>query len=522
MKKAMYPLSSLLLASVLCATFASARLPNVVLVFADDLGYGDLGCYGATKVQTPHIDRLASEGRRFTDAHSASAVCTPSRYALLTGQYPYRKNLWGPCSHTAALMINTNKLTLGKLFKQKGYATSCIGKWHLGFGKGKCDWNKPLRPGPLELGFDYYFGVPKVNSGFPFVYVENHTIVGWDPKDPLVYNKKPYSPTPTFPHEAGRKTPNRFGGAKEAHRIYDDERTATLLTEKAVKWIEENKEKPFFLYLPTTNIHHPCTPAPRFKGSSQCGLYGDFIHELDWMVGEVLACLDRNKLVDNTLVIFTSDNGGMFNIPGQKGFGDGHKLNGELLGFKFGAWEGGHRVPFVVRWPGKVKPGTTSKQLISHIDMLATFAAVTGQQLDPVQRADSVNVLPALVGEPEKALRDHLVLAPAQKTHLSLRKGKWMYLPARNSGGFKGTKPGDHGFAGAAAASFVGSVNSDFEQGRIKKNAPPAQLYDLEADPRQTTNLYRQHPEVVTEMKALLAKHKSPAPKPRAGKNKEP
>jgi arylsulfatase A-like enzyme len=240
------------------------------------------------------------------------------------------------------------------------------------------------------------------------------------------------------------------------------------------------------------------------------------------MVGEVLACLDRNKLVDNTLVIFTSDNGGMFNIPGQKGFGDGHKLNGELLGFKFGAWEGGHRVPFVVRWPGKVKPGTTSKQLISHIDMLATFAAVTGQQLDPVQRADSVNVLPALVGEPEKALRDHLVLAPAQKTHLSLRKGKWMYLPARNSGGFKGTKPGDHGFAGAAAASFVGSVNSDFEQGRIKKNAPPAQLYDLEADPRQTTNLYRQHPEVVTEMKALLAKHKSPAPKPRAGKNKEP
>lgn len=486
---------------------AEEKLPNVVLIFADDLGYGDLGCYDATKVQTPNIDRLAAEGRRFTDAHSASAVCTPSRYALLTGEYPHRRKLWGPCGHDTSLLIDTDKLTLGKLFKNRDYATACIGKWHLGFGPAgkECDWNKPLRPGPLELGFDYYFGVPKVNSGFPYVYVENDRIVGWDPNDPLVFDKKPYAKTPTFPLEiAGRKTPNRFGGAKKAHEIYDDERTATLLTEKAVHWIEQNKQKPFFLYLATTNIHHPFTPAPRFKGTSQCGPYGDFIHELDWMVGSILACLEKNKLSENTMVIFTSDNGGMFNIPGQNAFKDGHKLNGDLLGFKFGVWEGGHRVPFIVKWPGKVKPGTTSKQLISNLDMLSTLAAVTGQELDKGQRADSVNVLPALIGEPEGAVRDHLVLAPRRKTHLALRRGKWMYIPAKGSGGFTASKPGQHAFAGPAAATFVGSVNSDIENGRIRKDAPPAQLYDLAADPNQTTNLYHDHPEVVKELQALL------------------
>ncbi|MDP7131834.1 MAG: sulfatase-like hydrolase/transferase, partial [Planctomycetota bacterium] len=198
-----------------CTIVAEEQLPNVVFIFADDLGYGDLSCYGATKVRTPHIDRLAAEGRKFTDAHSASAVCTPSRYALLTGEYPHRRGIWGPCSHRAPLLIDTNKLTLARLFKNKGYATSCFGKWHLGFGKGPTDWNKPLRPGPLELGFDHYFGIPKVNSGFPYVYVEDDRIVGWDPADPIAFGKKPYSPTPTFPVEAGRKSPNRFGGARK-------------------------------------------------------------------------------------------------------------------------------------------------------------------------------------------------------------------------------------------------------------------------------------------------------------------
>lgn len=482
--------------------------PNVVLIFADDLGYGDLGCYGATKVKTPNIDRMAKEGRKFTDAHSASAVCTPSRYGLLTGEYPMRKGIWGPCSHTQSLLIDPNKLTLGSLFKNKGYTTAAIGKWHLGFGTKATDWNKPLRPGPLELGFDYYFGVPKVNSGFPYVYVENDRIVGWDPKDPLVYGKPPFSKTPTFPHEAGKKTPNKFSGAKKAHEICDDERTASLLVEKSITWIEENKSKPFFLYLPTTNIHHPFTPAPQFKGTSECGLYGDFIQELDWMVGEVLKCLDENSLTENTLVIFTSDNGGMFNTGGQNAFKDGHRQNGDLLGFKFGVWEGGHRIPLIAKWPGQIQPDTTSNQLISSVDMLASFAALTGQTIDKEQLADSVNVLPAFVGEPESSLRDHVILSPNKPTHLSIRKGKWMYIDAKGSGGFTGSKPGAHTFSGPAAAAFIGSVNSDFTPaGKIRKDSPPGQLYDLEADVSQTKNLYVEHPKVVEEMRALLASY---------------
>ncbi|MDB4614776.1 sulfatase-like hydrolase/transferase, partial [bacterium] len=319
---------------------------------------------------------------------------------------------------------------------------------------------------------------------------------------------------PTFPPAAGRKTPNKFSGAKKAHEIYHDERTAELLVEKSVKWIGENKEKPFFLYLPTTNIHHPFTPSPRFKGTSECGLYGDFIQELDWMVGEVLKSLEDNGVADNTLVIFTSDNGGMFNTGGQDAFKDGHKQNGDLLGFKFGIWEGGHRIPFIAKWPGKIAPNTTSDQLICNVDMLASFGALTEQTVEKKQLADSVNILPALLGEPKSALRDHVILSPYRATHLSIRKGKWMYIDARNSGGFGNPKPGTHTFSGAAAAAFIGSVNSDFTaKGRIKKDAPPGQLYDLEADVNQTTNVYRQHPKVVAELKALLKPY-SPAKKP--------
>ncbi|MGJ8654723.1 MAG: sulfatase family protein [Opitutaceae bacterium] len=485
---------------------SAGKLPNVVLIFADDLGYGDLSCYGATKVQTPNIDKLAAEGRMFTDAHSASAVCTPSRYGMLTGEYPVRakggQGLWGPCSHFQSLLIDTDKLTLSQLFKNKGYATAVIGKWHLGFGTGKTDWNKPLRPGPLELGFDYYFGIPKVNSGYPYVYVENDSIVGYDPSDPITF-KPPFSKTTTYPPEAGKKSANKVGGAKKAHAIYDDEQTGTLLAQKAVTWIEANQEDPFFLFFPSPNIHHPFTPATEFKGSSQAGLYGDFIHELDWQVGEIVKCLEENGLADNTLIIVTSDNGGMFNRGGQDAFQEGHRQNGDLLGFKFGVWEGGHRVPFIAKWPGKIEANSVSEQLISGVDMLATFAAVTGQTIEADQIADSINVLPALLGEPIAPLRETLVLCPNKPSHLSLRKNKWVYIPAQGAGGFKGG-PGSHAAGGPACISFVGSENSDIENGKIKKDAPRGQLYDLDADISQTTNLYSQYPEVVQEMEALL------------------
>ena len=499
--------------------------PNVIFIFADDLGYGDLGCYGATKVKTPNIDGLARDGRKFTDAHSASAVCTPSRYALITGEYPIRahegKGVWGPLPSTSGLIIDTDTPTIGKAFQAQGYETAAIGKWHLGFGEEKNDWSVPLKPGPNEVGFDYYFGVPLVNSGSPYVYVENDTIVGHDPADPLVLGKKPISPTPTFPIEASRKSPNRFGGALKAHEIYDDEKTGELLTKKATDWITGNKEKPFFLYFPTTHIHHPFTPAPRFKGTSGAGLYGDYVHELDWMVGELLSCLEQNGLSENTLVIFTSDNGGMLNYGGRIAMEAGHKMNGDLLGFKFGAWEGGHRIPFIARWPGEIEAGSESDQLICNVDMLATFMELLGQDSAALQNKDSVNVLPALLGNPRKPLRNELLLAPKASTNLAIRQGKWMYIGARGSGGFSGGKPTDHAWGGLPAIEFAGSKNSDVEGREYKADAPNAQLYDLETDPSQTTNVIRENPEVAGKLKNIVDGYRSKIPKnPAKGKKK--
>ncbi|MCM8532626.1 MAG: arylsulfatase [Lentisphaeraceae bacterium] len=504
----------LLFSMLLNLSLMAEETPNVVFIFADDLGYGDVGCYGATKIKTPSIDKLAAEGRRFTDAHSASAVCTPSRFALLTGEYPIRafggKGSWGPLSPISELIIPEETLTLPKVFKQKGYETACIGKWHLGFDKGGEAWKSmPVKKGPLSVGFDYYFGVPLVNSGSPYVYMENHTVVEWDPSDPLIYGSKTPSKTTTYPKEASVKSPNRFGGAKAAHALYDDEKIGTLLTEKSINFIEKNKEKPFFLYLATTNIHHPFTPAPRFKGTSECGLYGDFIHELDWMVGEIVSCLEKNKLRKKTLIVFTSDNGGMLNLAGRNAIKDGHKMNGDVLGFKFGVWEGGHRVPFITNWPGKIKAGTVSKQLICNVDMLASFASLTKQGTELTKGKDSVNVLPALLGETDDQLRKQLLISPKSQKHLSLRRGKWMYIPARGSGGFAGGKEKDNAWGGLAAITLAKSINSDIENGKYKKDAAPAQLYDLENDLNQTTNVYNQYPEVVKEMAKALKEYSS-------------
>jgi len=499
-------------ATLMTSFCAAERAPNIVLIFADDLGYGDLSCYGATKVQTPNIDKLAAEGRRFTDAHSASAVCTPSRYALLTGEYPHRKNISRPIMLDGGLIIGPQQQTVATVLKDAGYDTACIGKWHLGFGTPKPDWNGELKPGPLECGFDYYFGVPVVNSHPPFVYVENHKVVGLVPDDPFVRGKK--AKTREFFEKMGL---DRIGGADAAHELYDDELVGTTLTEKAIKWIKARGKSPFFLFLSTTNIHHPFTPHPRFKGTSQCGPYGDFIHELDWIVGEVMKTLQEQGVADNTLVIFTSDNGGMFNVGGQNAWDAGHRLNGELLGFKFGAWEGGHRVPFIARWPGQIEAGSTSEQLISNVDMIATLTALTGGALEEGQGRDSVNVLSALTGNPKKPLRDHTVLAANKFSHLAVRKGKWMYIGAQGSGGFTAAKRGAHAFGGPAAITYAGYKNSDVdENGKIKKDAPPAQLYDLEADLKQTRNLYREYPEVVNEMKALLESYDPPRPPARA------
>ncbi|WP_206170460.1 sulfatase family protein [Flagellimonas maritima] len=481
---------------------AQDERPNIIIINADDLGYGDIGVQGATKVQTPTIDKLASEGRRFTDFHSASAVCSPSRYALLTGRYPARKDLWSPIFLKKELQIDTLRMTLGSLMKTKDYTTAVIGKWHLGFGNNSpVDWNKPLKPGPLELGFDYYFGVPVLNSHPPFVYVENHEVVGMVPDDPFIYGKK--AMTRDFDEKFDT---DEIGGAKKAHENYEDRKVGTILTQKAMEWIRKNKERPFFLYFATTNIHHPFTPSPQFIGTSQAGAYGDFIHELDWMLSEVLNVLEEEGLSEDTLIIFTSDNGGMLNRGGQTAREAGHKANGDLLGFKFDAWEGGHRVPFIARWPNKIPSGTTSDQLSSNVDLFATIASIIGYKPKNQEGPDSIDILPALLKNPTEAIRKSLVISPARKRNLSFRKGKWMYISARGGGGFSSKQLGAHTFGGPAAFPFTGQKNSDIINGKIKSNAPTAQLYNLEKDPYQSTNVYYKHPEIIKDMENSLSK----------------
>lgn len=481
----------------------SVNEPNVVIINVDDLGYGDLGVYGATKVETPNIDQLASQGRRFTDFHSASAVCSPSRYALLTGRYPSRADFWGPLFLKDTLSIDTARTTIADIMKQAGYATAVIGKWHLGFGNHyPVNWNKPLKPGPLELGFDYYFGIPVVSSHPPFVYVENHHVVGLDEKeDPMAYDKR--AQTRWFPEKFGYNT---IGGGQAAHALYDDRKVGTTLKNKAVKWIKEHAGEPFFLYFATTNIHHPFTPAPRFIGTSEAGRYGDFIHELDWIVGEVMETLDKQGLTENTLVLLMSDNGGMLNRGGQEAWRRGHHMNGDLLGFKFSVWEGGHRVPFIARWPGHIPAGTVSDALISNIDIFATLAALVDYPLEEGEGPDSFNMLPALTGTPEEPIRDFLVISPSHADNLSIRKGKWIYISGQGGGGFQNPNVGTNTFGGAATFPFTGQQNSDIKSGKIKPGAAPAQLYNLKKDLNETHNLFYDYPEKAKELKKILNK----------------
>ena len=340
-----------------------------------------------------------------------------------------------------------------------------------------------------------------MNSHPPFVYVENHRVVGFDKADPFVYGQK--AETRVF--EEKFKT-DAIGGAKKAHKIYDDELVGTTFASKATDWIRSKAKSsnPFFLYFATSNIHHPFTPAKRFQGTSQAGRYGDFIHELDWIVGQVMNALDEARVADNTLLVFTSDNGGMLNRGGQEAWRRGHRLNGDLLGFKFDAWEGGHRVPFIARWPGKTEAGSVSDSLISNVDLFATVAAITGRKLGPSEGEDSFNILPALTGEPGAKVRDHLLIAPLRRTHLSMRKGDWIYIGARGHGGFGAKKVGEHGLGGPAAQLFTGHVNSDIEDGKIKPDAPSAQLYNLAKDPYQKQNVIRSYPKIAEQMKSEM------------------
>jgi arylsulfatase A-like enzyme len=459
--------------------FAADRAPNIVFILADDIGYGDWSCYGATKVKTPNLDRLAAEGRRFTDAHSPSAVCTPTRYALMTGEYAWRKPGTGILPGTAALIIEPGRVTLPSLLKQAGYATGVVGKWHLGLGaQSPTDYNREIKPGPLEIGFDYAWLLPATGDRTPCVWVENHRVVGLDPTDPItldysVQRGEPGSYVNGIPR-IGKQT-----GGKAA--LWKDDEIANVLTTKAVAFIEKHKDHPFFLYFATHDIHVPRVPNARFRGTSQAGVRGEVIQEFDWSVGEVMKALDRLNLADNTLLLVTSDNGGVLDTNGPDSINsgtvetnNGHLHNGPLRGNKGSPYEGGTRVPFIARWPGHVKSGT-SEELICHVDMLATAAALTDQKLAADAGPDSFNILPALLGEKlEKPCREHLV---EHGNVLALRKSTWKLVPA--SAGGKGKKGKGRG-------------------------PMTTELYNLADDIGETKNVAAEHPEIVKEMTSLL------------------
>lgn len=440
--------AKLLLGSALLpwSLFAAApQKPNIVIILADDLGFGDTGCYGATKIPTPNIDRLGQQGLRFTDAHATSATCTPSRYALLTGQYPWRKNGTGILPGNAALIIDPHHATLPSILKNAGYRTGLVGKWHLGLGgPGGPDWNGDIRPGPLEVGFDYCFMQPATGDRVPCVYVENHRVVGLDPKDPIqVSYGKPIGDEPT-----GKNHPellkmglslghdgtiidgiSRIGFMTGGHAArWKDEDKADVLTRKAIEFIRQDPNRPFFLEFATHDPHVPRVPNPRFVGKSGCGVRGDVIVEFDWCVGQIMETLGKLNIASNTLVVLSSDNGPVI----DDGYDDraeedlnGHTPAGPLRGGKYFVYEGGTRVPFIVSWPGRVTPGV-SDALVSLVDFSASFAALTGQQIPAGDAPDSVNVLPALLGESPHG-RDKLVEHDGFRT-LAFRDGLWKYI----------------------------------------------------------------------------------------------
>ncbi|MDX1476044.1 MAG: arylsulfatase, partial [Saprospiraceae bacterium] len=444
------------------------------------LGYGDLGCYGATMVHTPHLDALAAAGRRYTDAHAPAPVCVPSRYALLTGQYFWRSRGFDRQS----LCIGPDQITIGSMLQAAGYATACIGKWHLGFtDQPPVDWNGVLRPGPLDVGFDYFFGTPMGHGEAPLVVIEDDKVVGVSATDPLSVQQE--------------GTWGVTQGGQAAHAI--SELLTVRYLDKARKFIHQHAETPFFLYLPTENIHTPLTPNPYFHGSSQLGAYGDYIHELDWFVGELLGTLDSLGLADNTLVIFTSDNGGLEMPDVRK---RGHRPNGPLIGQKTDVWEGGHRVPFIARWPGRVEAGSVSNQLVSLADLLATFGHLTGGVLPDSASHDSFDMLPDLVGGHGTTPARSTLIIEGQPG-IAIREGQWVLIPHQGSGGFTTEIPG----APYLKMPDLRYAHSDYTgEGKLRSDAPSGQLYDLSVDPGQRNNLYGQHPEITERLfRRLLA-----------------
>ncbi len=479
-------------------TGAAANLPNIVVILADDLGYGDVGVYNSeSKIPTPHLDRMASEGVRFVDAHTPCGVCSPTRYGLLTGRYPWRSELkqqvlW-PWDKP---LIERERLTMGGMLKQKGYKTACFGKWHLGWEWTTTDGSKvndtvrigdpqreirnefakkvvftaPVREGPTGRGFDYYFGVDLPNLP-PYAYIENDRL----------------TTQPTT-----QKPETMFGWPGPMTPGWRLENVLPEITRRAVKWVGERAKDPapYFLYFPMTGPHTPIAPDDPFLGKSKAGRYGDFVHQVDWCAGQVLEAIRRSGKANNTLVIFTSDNGPE-NLTYPLFPQYEHASAGPLRGAKRMLWEGGHRVPFLAWWPGRVKAGTVESEIICLTDLMATVASLVDYKLPNDAAQDSYDISEALFGKPRaKPIREATV-HHSMMNEYGLRQGDWVFIESANGGG-----------GNAEPAWFR-------EKYGIAKETEPAALYHVKEDLRQTKNLYRQYPERVREMRALLEKYKT-------------
>jgi len=453
---------------------AATSRPNIVYILCDDLGWGDLGCYNKdSKIPTPNADRLASQGVRFTDMHSPSSVCTPTRYGILTGRYCWRGRLKsGVLDGWGSNLIEEGRMTVASMLKSQGYHTAAIGKWHLGFqNRQPVNFDQPLRPGPLDHGFDYFFGIPASLDFEPYLFVDGDRPV-----------EKATATTP------GRNEPRGVFWRKGAIAPgFTMEGCLPKLGEKAVEYLRsraKEPDRPFFLYFPLTGPHTPWVPLKKFEGRSGAGLYGDFVVQVDELLGTIVRTLEETRLASNTVLVFTSDNGAHWTPDDKAKFP--HRANGPWKGMKADISEAGHRIPFLVRWPGRIKPGTVSSQLGCLTDLMATAAEITGLRLPAGAGEDSYSWLAAATGaKPSTPMREAIVHHSSMGL-FSIRRGNWKLCLGRGSGGFSEPRK-------IVPAS----------------GEPEGELYDLDSDPTESRNLYASQPKVVAELTALLDNYKT-------------
>ncbi len=480
----------------------AAERPNIIVIMADDLGYGDLSCYGAKAVQTPAIDQLAHDGVRFTSGYCSASTCTPTRFSMLTGTYAFRQKGTGIAPPNGPAIIKPGTETLPTILKRAGYSTAVIGKWHLGLGDPAPNWNEELKPGPLEIGFDHCFLLPTTNDRVPQVFVEDHRVKGLDPLDPLwVGDKIPSDDHPTgISHRQTLKMDWSHGHNQTIHngigRIgfytggmkarFRDEDLADAWVAESSRWIEQHKDHPFFLFFASHDIHVPRVAHERFQGKTTLGPRGDCIVQLDWCVGELIKTLDRLQLAENTLVVFCSDNGPVLDDGYQddavEKLGD-HKPAGPYRGGKYSVWEGGTRTPFITRWKGRIEPGV-SDEVVCTIDFAASFAAITGQSIAANGCLDSFDVSTALLGAPGAKGRDHLLQQDNGSGNFGLRVGDWKLVRLEKRGKMQ------------AVVS------------RDERTLPDAKhtLYQLSSDPGELNDVSSSHPKVLARLTSQLDK----------------